>query len=200
LLHVPSKDAVKTLEKLPKNLNSLYIALLNSAKDHTSDEFETVVRILGVVAIALRPLTILELSEFAQIYLDQDEDVRHSFTSDTIHMCRLLIVVQDGTVALLHKSLKDFLLRGNGRVVDERSAHAQAAYRCLDLIIGNFKDFDIYEHMQESHSFLFYSALYWSQHASLAHDAFKALLRHAMFFDLESQVRDAWQTFINYSY
>jgi hypothetical protein len=35
LLHVPSRNAVKTLEKLPKNLNSLYTALLKSAKDHT---------------------------------------------------------------------------------------------------------------------------------------------------------------------
>jgi hypothetical protein len=111
-------------------------------------------------------------------------------------MCRLLIVVQDGTVALLHKSLKDFLLRGKGRVVDERSAHA--AYCCLDLIIGNFKDFDIYEYTQESHSFLFYSALYWSQHASLAHDGFHILQSQSIFFEAQSSVRDSWQSFLSY--
>jgi hypothetical protein len=198
LLHVPSKNAVKTLERLPRNLDSLYTTLLESAKDHAPDEYETVVRILGVVAIALRPLTILELSQFAQIYLDQDQDVRHSFTRDTIHMCRLLIVVQDETVTLLHKSLKDFLLRGKQRVVEESPAHAQAAYRCLDLVIASFKDFDIYKYTQESDSFLFYSALYWSQHAYLGHDDFSILQRHSIFFEPQSQVRDAWRAFDSY--
>ncbi|KAJ0417497.1 hypothetical protein BJY00DRAFT_325492 [Aspergillus carlsbadensis] len=198
LLRVPSKNAVKSLERLPRNLDSLYTTLLESAKDHTPDEFETVVRILGVVAIALRPLTILELSQFAQIYLDQDEDVRHSFTRDTIHMCRLLIVVQDGTVTLLHKSLKDFLLRGAQRVASERPAHAQATYRCLDLVISSFKDCDIYGYTPDSNSFLFYSAQYWSQHASLAHDEFTILQIHSIFFEEQSQVRDTWKAFVSY--
>jgi hypothetical protein len=74
----------------------------------------------------------------------------------------------------------------------------QDAYRCLDLIIDNFKDSDIYEYTQESHSFLFYSALYWSQHASLAHDEFHILQSQSIFLEAQSSVRDAWQSFLSY--
>ncbi|KAL2844553.1 hypothetical protein BJY01DRAFT_248064 [Aspergillus pseudoustus] len=198
LRDVRSRNAAKTLQTLPRTLDSLYNTLLKAAKEHNPDDFDAVARILGVVAIAIRPLTILELSELSQLYLEHDEKLRYAFTRDNIHMCRLLVVVQDGTVSLLHKSLRDFLLRGDQKVVDERAAHAQAAYRCLDQIIDSFKDFDIYDYTRHNNSFVFYSSKYWPQHAFLAFDEFQVLQSHAVLFEPQSQVRDAWLEFIRY--
>ncbi|KAL5333125.1 hypothetical protein BJX70DRAFT_381939 [Aspergillus crustosus] len=182
LLHVASKDAVKTLERLPKDLDSLYNRLLASVKDHNLDEYNVVTRILSYVAVALRPLRILELAEICQLYKNYDEEVRHSFTLDSVNMCRLLVIVQDNTVSLLHKSLKDFLLRGNGRIVDEKVAHAFFAYRCLDHVMDAFSSFNIYRYSKDGDSFVFYSAQYWPNHAFLSRLEFQVLDRHSRLF------------------
>ncbi|KAL3495899.1 purine and uridine phosphorylase [Aspergillus germanicus] len=186
LLIEKNVDELSRRNKYPQFIRQEVASILKDKADgHHPDEYDATIRVLEAVAVALHPLTIPELSQFAQLDPDRDEDVRYAFTRDHINMCRLLIVVE-------------FLLRGDQRVGEEMAAHADAAYRCLDLVIDSFRGFKVYEYIWEDHSFLSYAAKNWSQHAFLAKDAFHVLLRHATFFDPKSQVRDAWQTFNNY--
>ncbi|KAL3480520.1 hypothetical protein BJX99DRAFT_18142 [Aspergillus californicus] len=197
LHHVPSKDVVKTLQKLPRTLDALYRTLLDTAKNYNPDEYDTAVRILGVVAIALRPFHVLELSEICHLHRDVDPEVRLAFTIDSINMCRLLLVVQaDNTVSLLHKSLKDFLLRGEDPLLAEQSAHAELAYRCLDCIVYTFGSSQGYQTPQAQGSFLLYSAQYWTYHVHLSGPKFEVLQRFSTVFQPRSPIISAWKDFL----
>lgn len=86
---IPSKDAVKVLQNMPKGLHSLYGKLLEMAVKST--RANDVQRLLNYVAVFVRPLSVLELSEACQLYLDEDEDTGTQFTRDQIASCRLMV-------------------------------------------------------------------------------------------------------------
>ncbi|KAK1688656.1 pfs domain-containing protein, partial [Colletotrichum godetiae] len=132
---VPSKDAVRVLESIPRGLTYLYKRLLDTALEHNAGA-DGLQRILNCVAVCVRPLSVLELSEACELHLDEDdEQTRIQFTRDQIDSCRLIVVIQEEKVLLLHQSVKDFLTGPEaGRFIDELKAHADLAYRCVDLI------------------------------------------------------------------
>ncbi|CCF40392.1 pfs domain-containing protein [Colletotrichum higginsianum] len=132
---IPSKDAVETLQNMPKGLHSLYEKLLEPAVN--SNGVNNVHRVLSFVAVCVRPLSVLELSDACQLHLDEkDEETRAQFTREHIASCRLMVVVQKEKVLLLHQSVRDFL--AEARFFDDLEAHANLAYRCVDLLIEYF--------------------------------------------------------------
>ncbi|KAF3074393.1 hypothetical protein CFAM422_003627 [Trichoderma lentiforme] len=98
-----AKDAIRVLLEMPKGLHSLYRSLLDTALEG-SEEVYIIRRILGLVAVCARPLSLLELSEACQLYEDEDMETRVQFTRDQIASCRLMVIVQDEKVLLLHQS------------------------------------------------------------------------------------------------
>jgi hypothetical protein len=112
--HRISKDVVKTLQKLPLGLHSLHKVLLDTALDREREYGEagkeTIKRILSFVTISQRPLNLGELSIACQLHEDQEEEERLAFTKEEIELCRLMVIVQNDKVLLLHKSVKDFLV------------------------------------------------------------------------------------------
>ncbi|GAM41063.1 hypothetical protein TCE0_041f13896 [Talaromyces pinophilus] len=129
LAQVQSRNALKTLQALPRGLNSLYQKLLDTAITTSGEEDKTMIlEMLSFVAFALRPLTLAELSGACQLYPDEEEDCRLQFTQEIIDSCRLMIVVQDEHVRLLHKSVKDFLSRETQNI-DSLQVNARMAYR-----------------------------------------------------------------------
>jgi hypothetical protein len=99
---------------------------------HDKEDNRTIIQILSFVAISRRPLTVAELSEACQSYQDEDEETRLRFTQEDIEMCRLMIIVQDGIVRLLHKSVRDFLVDSRGgSLINDLEAHAALANRCI---------------------------------------------------------------------
>ncbi|EED12256.1 Pfs, NACHT, and Ankyrin domain protein [Talaromyces stipitatus ATCC 10500] len=177
LARVPSIHAEKTLKTLPRGLHSLYQQLLNAAiaSDYEDDQ-RVIVQMLSFVSFARRPLSLAELSEACQLYPDEDEDSRLQFTRDLVDMCRLMIVIQAGHVQLLHKSVKDFLVKERDDISDLK-ANTSLAHRCIDHVID---------------AFLNYSVQHWPEHASLSRTEFVIGQKQEEFFQLQSKMWKEW--------
>ncbi|KAL4935838.1 hypothetical protein BDV06DRAFT_118514 [Aspergillus oleicola] len=194
---VRSRDVVKTLKEMPRGLHSLYRNLLDTAITHSGEDSKMVLQMMSVVAISQQPLSVAELSVACNLYPNEDEESRLNFTHDDIDLCRLMVVVQDGIVRLLHKSVKDFLLRKGGEdphLVDDMMAHATLAYRCLDTWLRHYeylfkaKDQKVLPEIE----FLDYAARYWGVHAHHAKSEFRILKQHERFFRAQSPERIEW--------
>ncbi|KAK2600176.1 hypothetical protein QQS21_005121 [Conoideocrella luteorostrata] len=187
LENIPSKDAIACLNAMPRGLYSLYYSLLDMAFEREVDK-DAIRLILSFVAVSQRPLHILELSEACALHLDEDDtETRTQFIHEHIASCRLIVVVQDEKVLLLHQSVKDFLLKDSQRTCfNELDTHADFAYRCLDYLIMHFHETEKGDH------FLGYATKEWPHHARMAQANFTILPRHADFFTIGSSCREMW--------
>ncbi|KAJ5657329.1 uncharacterized protein N7484_000978 [Penicillium longicatenatum] len=121
-----------------------------------------------------------------QLYQEEEDvETRLQFTREYIESCRLMIIIQDENVLLLHKSVKDYLFRA--RFIQELEAHAQLAYRCVDLLIAQFRNAN-----QLHSSLLDYAILEWADHARMACSDFKVQCPQAEFFQIDSPCREQW--------
>lgn len=126
-------DIIGILEQLPTGLSSLYGQLLERAAQARPESKEDILRIVNIVAVSLEPLSLLQLAYACQFYAQESEEEQVLAMRSSIHDCKLLVVETNDKVALLHKSVKDFLTddrytSGSGL----RAAHAFLAYRCID--------------------------------------------------------------------
>ncbi|KAF5855136.1 hypothetical protein ETB97_009847 [Aspergillus alliaceus] len=80
LKRVQARKAIKTLQRLPHGLYSLYQKLFDTA----TAEF------------ARRPLAIPELSEACELHPDDDEESRILFTKELIDSCGWIAIAQNG--------------------------------------------------------------------------------------------------------
>ncbi|KAL2836062.1 ankyrin repeat-containing domain protein [Aspergillus pseudodeflectus] len=198
LKRVPSKDAVKILEARPRGLYPLYQALLSAAVTASnSNDYPRVKRLLVVVTFALRPLTIAEIAEACYLYLDEDINNRLQFTREVIDLCRLLVVVDNGYVRLLHMSVQDFLMTEVHEIQSDKSNYVIAC-RCIEVIFQNCRPDMDKTALKPGHGFLGYSVLHWPQHASLARTEFVVQSEHEKFFQ---DVLGTWKTWLDdYNY
>ncbi|KAF4170180.1 hypothetical protein CNMCM6936_003368 [Aspergillus lentulus] len=135
LARVQSRNAVKALQALPRGLHSLYQKLLNAAfKGEDENDRRVIKEMLGFVAFARRPLTLMEMAEACRLYLDKDMDSRLQFTREFIDLCRLLIVIDNGYVRLLHSSVQDFLIL-EIREINAMKANHVLSCRCIETIL-----------------------------------------------------------------
>ncbi|EED20926.1 ankyrin 2,3/unc44, putative [Talaromyces stipitatus ATCC 10500] len=187
-----SRDAIKKLQSLPQGLHSLYAKLLEMALEADKDSFDTVSRILAVVATSRRPLSVPELSIACKFYQEEDNEHRLKFTEEYIDICRLMVVIQDRVVRLLHKSVRDFLLiLTHPFSINELQVHASLANRCVEYILDNIGLLD--EQVdQKRDSFLEYATLYWPEHAGSAGMEFNILPEYQRFFHFDSVEREVW--------
>ncbi|KAK1688658.1 pfs domain-containing protein, partial [Colletotrichum godetiae] len=133
---VASRNAVTRLEKIPEGLQWLYQELLDTALQQDEDP-ETIKRLLGIVMVARRPMSTRELASACDLYQNEGEEERIQFTAEVLAACRLIIVVRDEKVLLLHQSVRDFLVTGAGRniSISELKAHNALASRCVGCLI-----------------------------------------------------------------
>ncbi|KAF3076247.1 hypothetical protein CFAM422_001038 [Trichoderma lentiforme] len=187
LKEIPSKDAVKVLQNMPKGLHSLYKTLLDTAQEKS--ESNILRHILSLVAVCMRPLSVLELSEACQLYEEEaDIETRVQFTRDQIASCRLMIVVQDDKVLLLHQSVKDYLVgSSSGYFIDELEAHANIVYRCVGLLMK-----ELHGREQSRMQFISYAIERWPDHARMAQSKFEVRNSEAEFFQVNSPSREHW--------
>ena len=193
---IRSRDAVKTLRKLPRGLHSLYQELLDTALSHDKEDNQTIIQMLSFVAISRRPLTVAELSEACQSYRDEDEETRLRFAQEDIDMCRHMIIVQDGIVRFLHKSVRDFLVDPRrGSLINDLEAHAALANRCISHLLYSRHSVKEMRNRKLQSEFLGYAVLYWPEHAAFAQtefSQFSVIREHESFFQLEPEEREKW--------
>ncbi|KAK2593246.1 hypothetical protein QQS21_009045 [Conoideocrella luteorostrata] len=186
---IPSKDAIARLMGMPSGLYSLYGKLYHEAlKRETAGQIQD---ILSIVAVSLRPLNLLELSEACNLCQDEDDvETRTQFMREYIEACRLMVVIQDEKVLLLHKSVKDYLLKASETTgFSELEAHANLSYRCIDHLI---RDFYKTKETHTNRDFLKYAIHEWPHHARMAQSRFSVRAPQAEFFEIDSPCRESW--------
>ncbi|KAH0489937.1 hypothetical protein TgHK011_001426 [Trichoderma gracile] len=188
LENVPSKDALKLLQDMPKGLHSLYQRLLDTALAQ-SPEPNIIKRILSFVVVALRPLSVDELSTSCELHQDEtDMETRLQFTREHVASCRLMVKIQDDKVLLLHQSVKDFLTgAGSGCFINTLKAHADVTCHCVDLLVDDF-----HEIRDPDDDLVAYAIRSWFIHARNAQSKFEVRDSHVEFFKVESRCRDRW--------
>ncbi|KAH8694191.1 hypothetical protein BGW36DRAFT_463772 [Talaromyces proteolyticus] len=201
LAMVRSRDALKTLQSLPRGLNSLYAKLLETTLENTEKEDNNIIlQMLTTVVIARRPLSVAQLCIACGLYEDEDEKDRLAYVHEDIEMCRLIIIVRDGILRLLHKSVKDFLLLARGgSLVNELRANATLASRCIDYLLSDeqsWADFELDDDdllkEERVYGFLYYAVLYWPEHAAAAQSSFEISPEQTPFFQVISHKRERW--------
>ncbi|KAB8069053.1 ankyrin repeat-containing domain protein [Aspergillus leporis] len=200
LAEVQSRNAVKTLQGLPRGLHSLYQQLLKSViANIDKNDWQTVMEMLSFTAVSQRTLTLTELSEACQLYLNDDANSRLQFTRDLIDLCRLIIVVQDGHVRLLHKSVKDFLIN-ESKMINILKSHATLADRCIKTIIHKCQLGVDNRAQGNEQGFLGYSILHWPDHAGLSQTEFRVKQQYKDdFFRIQAKAWEVWLHSYNYS-
>ncbi|KAL7813521.1 hypothetical protein V8C44DRAFT_47758 [Trichoderma aethiopicum] len=188
LENVPSKDALKLLQDMPKGLHSLYQRLLDTALAQ-SPEPSIIKRILSFVVVALRPLSVDELSTSCELHQDEtDMETRLQFTREHVASCRLMVKIQDDRILLLHQSVKDFLTgAGSGCFINTLDANADVACRCVDLLVDDF-----HQVIDPDDDLVAYAIRSWFIHARNAQSSFQVRDSHIEFFKVESRCRDRW--------
>ncbi|EJP62037.1 vegetative incompatibility protein HET-E-1 [Beauveria bassiana ARSEF 2860] len=184
----PSKDAISCIEAMPSGLHSLYEKLFSAALEKEREK-GTIRLVLGFVAVSRRPLNLLELAEACRLRRDEDDtETRTQFMREYIESCRLMVVIQDETVLLLHQSVKDYLIKDVEKAhFSEFQAHADLAYRCIDHLIEQFQD------TKQTHAhFSDYATCEWPNHAHMAQSRFIVMPSQAEFFNVFSPCRESW--------
>ncbi|QYS99469.1 hypothetical protein H0G86_006599 [Trichoderma simmonsii] len=185
----PSKDATQFLRDMPKGLTSLYKNLLKRATEDESSERVAIWRILSFVVVSFAALSVLELSEACHLHQDEpDLDTRLQYTRDQIASCRLLVVIQDERVQLLHQSVRDFLTgSGSSFFIKKPEAHATAASCCIDNWIKR-----LHAKSYSEGPFLEYASYYWTRHVREAGESFKICEPQIPFFEPHSNYMWRW--------
>ncbi|OGM48619.1 hypothetical protein ABOM_001957 [Aspergillus bombycis] len=193
LAQVQSRNALKILHSLPRGLHSLYQKLLDRAieSDDRNDQ-EIIIDMLSFVTVSRRRMTLTELCEACQIYPNADEESRLQFTREYIDLCRLMVVISGEHVQLLHKSVRDFLVRHTQRI-DDIGANSTLAYRCINSVLHGYQSGGNKTRSRTEQEFLDYSTIYWTEHASVSESRFTVAPEHECFFSSQS---DSWGTWL----
>jgi ankyrin repeat protein len=191
------------LNQFASGLDGLYTQMLRQIN---VDRREAAARILSWVTLAVRPLTIAELSEVlgtkSRASLgSHPEDV----TKEHIKFCGNFLNVTESTVYLVHLSAKEFLLRKTTYSdpqleifrVDEYLGNLEIARKCLFYLQeGAFADgaFDIRKDRVRLEGFplLRYATLHWFEHTRLLSNSEDIFDLSCPFYKQKSPVRASW--------
>lgn len=189
---VPSKKAVEKLRAQPQGLYHLYRSLLNAAfEDNDSQSTSQLKMLLMFVLFALRRLTVAEIAEACRLYLDEDIETRLQFTQEIIDSSRSLIFTDKIHVRLLHRSVKDFLMKEMNDFTAVKSNYVMSN-RCIELISQYCRPGLDRSVLESAYGFLGYSVLHWPKHASLAGTEFTIQKEHENFFQNTLGVWRCW--------
>jgi ankyrin repeat protein len=209
------KQIQETLQILPSGLPAIYGRMLLRIPPSQRDSART---LLQYVAIAVRPLRLLELATTIPLPKSLSQMELEQATRDLIILCGPLLrteepkeepetdveIVQGHEVNLVHQSVRDYLLRSqrdSNAVLetfrfDKATMHLQLAQRCLDCL--EQKELQRGE-PPRLENLLPYAMLHWPEHAknssALATKLFKS---HKFFQPKNHALRGIWWEFYGY--
>ena len=196
-----ASEVENALNQFPSGLNELYARMLLQID---IDRREIAARIFRWVIMAVRPLTLSELSVATEItvrrFVSCDEVMR-----DQVSYCGHFLTNKGDKIGLIHQSAKDYLLRktcdSNPELeffrVKEEVANREIARKCLNYLqngalAGGEVDLKANTSYSKAFPLLSYAVLHWPEHA-------RSLARSEDIFDLslpfyrkKSQIRESW--------
>jgi hypothetical protein len=209
-----SAEVETALEHFPVGLEGLYARMLLQINEH---QRETAAKILRWVVMAVRPLSLLELSTVVgttarpSAGLSCEEVIKEQVSS-----CGYFLTVEDDEVGLIHQSAKDYLLREIRKTpnlnseleffhINEKKANLEIAQQCLAYLEnGALASGKVYLNKStdtlrlEAFPFLSYAILHWPEHARSLASSEEIFDLSRPFYKKSSLVREAWlQTYWN---
>ena len=196
--------AVETaLDLFPPGLDELYARMLLQID---INQREIAAKILRWVVMAVRPLTLSELSIAINttgkrsLAFSRDEEMR-----DQVSFCGYFVTIKEDKVGLIHQSAKDYLLRKTNDPnpelevfrVKEEAVNLEMARRCLDylqdgaLATGKV---DLGQNTSRLRDFplLSYAALHWPEHARSLAPSEDIFDLSRSFYYKKSRIRESW--------
>ena len=167
----------EALEHLPPGLNELYTRMLLGIK---VDHRQIAARILRWVVMAVRPLTLSQLSAIIRPTVEPPFGfTREDVTKNQVSYCGYFLTIEGCEVNLIHQSAKDYLLSGDHDStpelkdfrMDEKAGNHEIASNCFQYLEDNLLpgggDMDPTRENSHLEAFplLSYATLYWHVHA-----------------------------------
>lgn len=103
----PPRYALKKLEAFPPGLDALYSRMLNQVRK--SEDAELCKQILAIMSTVYRPITLYELASV--IEMPEDSYDANECLSEIVAFCGSFLTLREDTVAFVHQSAKEFILR-----------------------------------------------------------------------------------------
>ena len=196
-------EVEKALNDFPPGLEELYARILLQID---VDRREIAAKMLRWVVLAVRPLTLSELSTAVESAVEPSSAFNcDDVIRDQISYCGYLLTIKEHTVSLIHQSAKDYLLRGDPDPnpelesfrVKEKVGHGEIARKCFHYLQNSFPpgrevNTSYFTSQFKAFPLLSYAARYWPVHArslSRSDDIFDLSLS---FYRKKSRVRDSW--------
>ncbi|PVH94224.1 HET-domain-containing protein [Periconia macrospinosa] len=102
---IPRWKVLEKLEAFPPGLDALYDRMMQHI--HSSDDADLCKRILALIAIVYRPVTLDELAYLCEPLEDMADDL--ASVQQIVGLCGSFLTIRSGTVYFVHQSAKDFL-------------------------------------------------------------------------------------------
>ena len=191
------------LEGLPPGLDELYSRMLLGIR---VDHRQIAASILRWVVMAIRPLTLSELSAIIKPIIEPPIGfTREDVTKNQVSYCGYFLTIKGCEVSLIHQSAKDYLLSGdrdsnpelNVFRMEEKAGNLEVARKCLQYLEDNLLargDIDPERKISHLEAFplLSYATRYWHIHArSLPRSDDVFDLSRAFYHD-KSRIRELW--------
>ncbi|KAL8793856.1 MAG: hypothetical protein Q9195_003582 [Heterodermia aff. obscurata] len=204
LRNCSTTEVVKHLDLFPPGLDEVYARILLQIEQHRR---ETAARLLRWIVMAVRPLTLAELS--VAIGTSVDPSTIHftptEIAKDRISWCGNFLTIIGDQVNLIHQSAKDYLLREDVDTkteleffrVKEETANLEIASKCFYYLQeGALADgpVDLKEDKAHLNKFplLSYAVINWPIHAMSLTRSVDMFNLSNPFYHEESEVRRSW--------
>ncbi|KAL7934913.1 hypothetical protein V8C35DRAFT_300153 [Trichoderma chlorosporum] len=170
-MSVRSRHVVRKMAEFPSELGPLYERMMGQIRE--SEDADLCERILGLVAVAYRPVTLAELASL----LNVEDKLNREDLEETVASCGSFLVVRNGVVRFVHQSAQDFLLKDQMFASGLGHQHYIVFSRSLDILSVTLRR-DMYdlrrpgaliEECRSNHSEYVlkhaqYSCIYWADH------------------------------------
>ncbi|KAJ3456350.1 hypothetical protein MRS44_016373 [Fusarium solani] len=195
-------EILDTIRALPKGLHPIFARMLHQIE---SDQRQTSSLILKWVALAMRPLTLDELTAVIGVEPGGHDVSIERITADRVAICRPFLKVHNNQVLFVHQSAKEYLLRKQhdtdqvveGFRIAADQGHAELAHKCLLVLEDSALQHTVLDFgdrpWQGESPLLDYAIRRWHNHARLASRDAKDLFNpDRPFFKQPSAVRSKW--------
>jgi hypothetical protein len=104
---IPRWNTLRKLNMFPPGLNSLYGRMIEQICN--SDNADLCKRILALIAIVYRPITLKELTSLVEMLKEMSNDLES--LRDIISLCGSFLTIRKDIIYFVHQSVKDYLFR-----------------------------------------------------------------------------------------